>query len=102
MSKSLAQLREQIAFLQREANQLENDVIARIRREVELHGITPEQLFGEPGFAPAERPTAKYADPAGNTWGGRGKRPKWLRTALESGRRLDEFLVKRDTAQQAE
>lgn len=34
---------------------------------------------------------ALYADTNGNTWAGRGKRPQWLREALEAGRSLDEF-----------
>lgn len=37
----------------------------------------------------------KYADQAGNTWGGRGRRPQWVKDALLAGRRLDEFLVKK-------
>ncbi|MES2298680.1 MAG: H-NS family nucleoid-associated regulatory protein [Pseudomonadota bacterium] len=35
----------------------------------------------------------KYADDAGNTWGGRGRRPKWVREMLAIGRPLDDFLV---------
>lgn len=37
----------------------------------------------------------KYRDPAnaGNTYGGRGKRPDWLRKYLEQGRQLEEFAV---------
>lgn len=37
--------------------------------------------------------SVKYRDGAGNTWGGMGKRPQWLRDALTSGRRLEDFLV---------
>ncbi len=29
------------------------------------------------------------------TWSGRGKRPQWLRQALEQGRKLEEFSVAR-------
>lgn len=35
----------------------------------------------------------KYADQAGNTWGGRGPRPQWIRDALAAGRSLDAFLA---------
>ena len=37
----------------------------------------------------------KYRDPANpeNTFGGKGKRPTWLREYIEAGRSLDEFLV---------
>ena len=36
---------------------------------------------------------AKYADGAGNTWSGRGQKPKWIKAALASGKSLDHFLV---------
>ena len=36
----------------------------------------------------------KYRDDDGNTWAGRGARPKWLVGALKKGRKLDSFLVK--------
>lgn len=35
----------------------------------------------------------KYADGAGNTWIGRGPRPKWLNDALASGNKLTDFLA---------
>lgn len=35
----------------------------------------------------------KYADQAGNTWGGRGPRPKWLKDALASGNVLTDLLA---------
>lgn len=41
----------------------------------------------------AGKPAARYRDENGNTWAGRGKRPQWLRNALEAGRTLDEFRV---------
>lgn len=38
---------------------------------------------------------AKYRDPAntGNTYGGRGKRPDWLRKYIDEGRKLEEFAI---------
>jgi DNA-binding protein H-NS len=38
-------------------------------------------------------PKVKYRDEAGNTWTGRGSRPRWLGAALLSGRSIDEFVV---------
>lgn len=37
----------------------------------------------------------RYRDPENpfNTWGGRGKRPKWLAAYLEEGRCLDDFKI---------
>lgn len=34
---------------------------------------------------------AKYADAHGNTWSGKGRRPKWLNDALTAGKTLTEF-----------
>jgi DNA-binding protein H-NS len=37
----------------------------------------------------------KYANPSrpGETWSGRGKRPRWLAAQLSSGRKLDDFRI---------
>jgi hypothetical protein len=35
---------------------------------------------------------AKYADDEGNTWSGRGRQPRWIKTALAAGKSIDEFL----------
>jgi DNA-binding protein H-NS len=41
--------------------------------------------------APANAAT-QYRNPAtGETWGGRGPRPRWLREALDAGRQLEDF-----------
>jgi DNA-binding protein H-NS len=41
----------------------------------------------------------KYRGPGGETWSGRGLRPRWLAAALKGGRKLDDFLIgKRSTA----
>lgn len=39
----------------------------------------------------------KYRNPdnLGETWSGRGKRPRWLAAQLRSGKRLDHFLIRR-------
>src|SRR5436190_10237601 len=37
---------------------------------------------------------AKYRGPAGETWSGRGARPRWLTAALRGGKnKLDDFLI---------
>jgi DNA-binding protein H-NS len=33
----------------------------------------------------------QYKDEAGNTWSGRGRRPEWLKNALQSGKTLDDL-----------
>lgn len=98
MAKSLSSILSQIERLQREAASIQSEVIARIRKEIEKYGLTAEQLFGvtarsakKPKGAAAKAP--KYGDGAGNTWGGMGKRPAWLRQAIDAGKTLEDFLI---------
>jgi DNA-binding protein H-NS len=35
----------------------------------------------------------KYISPEGETWAGRGARPRWLRAFLDAGREISEFAV---------
>lgn len=113
MARTLSKIKEQIAKLQKEADLIQSSVIARIRKEIALHDLTVEHLFGsataagseiakQPRTAAPKAPAtrkkaagkpAKFADDQGNTWGGMGKRPQWIREALEAGRTLEDFLV---------
>jgi DNA-binding protein H-NS len=38
-------------------------------------------------------PNKVYRDQAGNTWSGRGPRPRWLKEALEAGQTLEQLAV---------
>ncbi|WP_157039832.1 H-NS histone family protein, partial [Aquincola tertiaricarbonis] len=92
--KSLADLQAQIEKLQAEANRLREQekagVIARIREAIAAYELTERDLFGttsrvaapKRGRQPKAR-SAAFADGAGNVWGGRGPRPRWLREALQ-------------------
>lgn len=112
MAKSLTQIQRQIEKLQKQVHAVRLAAIVRIRKEMAQHDLTADDLFGPAssistgsgratkGKAKAkvkvkttgDRPP-KYADGSGNTWGGMGKRPTWIRAALEAGRSLEEFLV---------
>jgi DNA-binding protein H-NS len=35
----------------------------------------------------------KYSGPSGETWAGRGARPRWLVAAIKGGKKLDHFLI---------
>jgi DNA-binding protein H-NS len=35
----------------------------------------------------------KYRGPKGETWAGRGARPRWLVAAIKGGKKLDDFLI---------
>ena len=35
----------------------------------------------------------KYRSPSGDTWAGRGAKPRWLVAAIKGGKKLDDFLI---------
>jgi len=57
--------------------------------------VTRGKAAGQKKTAPRKPARIKYRNPANSseTWTGRGKRPIWLRDALERGARLDDFEV---------
>ena len=119
MAKSYAQIQQQIANLQKEAEALKakevGGVIARIKEAIAHYGLTSEDL----GLAPrggrkgaalpasssvkksktkssAAKPTraAKFADGTGKTWSGIGKRPDWFKAAIADGKTPEDLMVK--------
>ena len=122
MAKTLRQIEQQIAKLQREAETVRKKeiggVVERIRTAVGHYGLTPQDVFGKDAgmqgrgrkaraSVPAPAQSArkanprkgqpvpvKYRDEHGNTWAARGNRPRWLVEALKSGKSLEDFAVK--------
>jgi DNA-binding protein H-NS len=37
----------------------------------------------------------KYRSPSGDTWAGRGAKPRWLVAAIKEGKKLDDFLIEK-------
>lgn len=112
MSKTYSQLMKQIDVLRREADEIKRKeiegVVDRIKEAIRVYGLTAGDLglagVRAPKVAKVAKkrgrkagkaaPVAKFRDEAGNTWGGRGPRPAWLRTALQAGKQLSDFAVK--------
>jgi len=85
-NEALCKLRDEIAqllnsraeSLQREINQLTGGASAasRTRRSGTIRKVAP-----------------KYRGPNGETWSGRGLKPRWLTTAMNEGKELQDFLI---------
>ena len=90
-----AALEKQIAEAQRAAKA---DAIAKVKSLMSEYGLTAADLAGKsPATGKAEggkKVAAKYQDPAsGQTWTGRGLKPKWLQAAMASGKSLSDFAL---------
>lgn len=100
---SYKELQDQIAKLQAEAEQVRKNeisaVIVEIRNKMAEFGITLKELGpmakgkGRKKAA-AGTSVAKYRNPStGETWTGKGRRPKWIVEAENQGMSPDAFLI---------
>ena len=116
MTESYQKIQRQIEALQRQADKLRKKeaegVVARIKVAIAHYGLTAQQLglggtskqgrSGAGADSRANSPanfratsgavaSARFADGKGNTWSGRGPRPRWLREAINGGGSIDAF-----------
>jgi DNA-binding protein H-NS len=68
------------------------------KRLLELRAELEKQLAAMDGRAKAKslkgtKVPPKYRSPSGDTWAGRGARPRWLVAAVKGGKKLDDFLI---------
>lgn len=98
---SVRELLEQKAAIERqiaEAQRAERaEAVAKVRSLMAEHGLTMADLNSRASGGKKRsggKVAAKYRNTAtGEVWSGRGLQPKWLRAALASGRRLQDFAV---------
>ncbi len=111
---SLKDLLSQREALDREIEntqkQARSEAIAKIRTLMSEYGLTVADLgskgagkgaakgstkgAAKAGSRSGAKVAVKYRNAAtGDTWSGRGLRPNWLKAALASGRKIDEFAV---------
>lgn len=92
-----AELEKQIAEMQRQER---TDAIAQVRTLMSQYGLSVADLASKANGPKISGPraggkvAAKYRNPAtGDSWSGRGLKPKWLQSALEAGRSLADFAI---------
>lgn len=90
-----AALEKKIADAQRSARA---DAIAKVKALMAEYGLSAADLSGKVALSAkpdgTRKVAAKYRDPAsGQTWTGRGLKPKWLQAALASGKKLEDFAL---------
>jgi DNA-binding protein H-NS len=77
-------------------------IIARVRALMNDHGLTLADLGGiytgksahGKSAATGRKVAAKYRNPVtGESWSGRGLKPKWIQAAISVGKKLEDFAV---------
>ncbi|MBP8144079.1 H-NS histone family protein [Pseudorhodoferax sp.] len=70
--------------------------VAKVKSLMAEYGLTLADLNGRAKGAPKapSRVAPKYRNNAtGETWTGRGLKPKWLQAALNGGAKLEDFII---------
>jgi len=86
--EALMNLREQVdeTLLKRRA-----EIEKQLERFVLVGGA--RVVRGRGSALKGKKVPPKYRSPSGETWAGRGARPRWLVAAIKSGKKLDDFLI---------
>jgi DNA-binding protein H-NS len=63
-----------------------------------IGGERPAHGRGRGSALKGRKVAPKYRGPAGETWAGRGARPRWLVAAIKEGKKLDDFLIDKSAA----
>ena len=68
---------------------------AELEKQLERMGRAVAVVSGRGGGSAlrGRKVPPKYRGPSGETWAGRGARPRWLVAAIRGGRKLDDFLI---------
>lgn len=110
MARTLVQIKNQIAQLEKEAERVkENEVagvVQRIKTAIDFYGLTADDLFGSGAKTATKGRKAaakkvkkspappKYKDKeTGKTWTGHGKRPGWFVKAIEGGMKAEDMAA---------
>jgi DNA-binding protein H-NS len=72
------------------------------KRLLECRAEIEEQLAAIPGQPKSKSSKSlkgrkvppKYRSPSGETWAGRGAKPRWMVEALKKGKKMESFLIK--------
>src|SRR5258705_13964999 len=86
--EQLLQLRDDIGKeLNRKSTELRSQ-LARLGGEI-------ASSRGRGGSLKGKKVPPKYRDTSGNTWAGRGAKPRWLVAAIKEGKKLEDFAIEK-------
>lgn len=101
MAASLQELMAQRAALDQQIEETKSkdrsSAIAKVRALMQEYGLTVADLSGRAKGVPkasGSKVAPKYRNKAtGETWTGRGLKPKWLQAAINGGAKLQDFAI---------
>src|SRR5262249_46261197 len=95
---------EALMDLRKRVDEMLHEHRAKLQQQLERMGafavVTGRRVVvrGRRSVLKGRKVPPKYRDPSGETWAGRGARPRWLVAAIKGGKKLDEFLIDKSSA----
>lgn len=87
---------EALVDLRKNVDKLLSSKLANAKKELQLKLDYLDGIFGGAGRGGRRgkrKIEAKYRGPNGETWAGRGMRPRWLAALIEEGHKIEEFML---------
>jgi DNA-binding protein H-NS len=86
---------EALMDLRRRVDEMLHQRRAELEKQLERMGraIVVVGVRGGRSALRGKKVPPKYRGPSGETWAGRGARPRWLVAAIKGGKKLDDFLI---------
>lgn len=71
------------------------EAVAELEEAAKKMGFSLSELTGASSVRKRSASAPKYANPAdpSQTWTGRGRKPKWMESALKAGKSPDDLLI---------
>ena len=86
---------EALMDLRERVNGLLSERRAELEQQLERMGVVGGRrvVRGRGSALKGRKVPPKYRSPSGETWAGRGARPRWLVAAINRGKTLDDFFI---------
>jgi len=92
---------EALMDLRKRVDETLNERRAELQMQLERMGVVGARVVRGGGSASKGRKVPpKYRSPSGETWAGRGAKPRWLVAAIKGGKKLDDFLIDKSARKQ--
>src|SRR5215831_18213370 len=86
---------EALMDLRKRVDEMLHERRAELQRQLERMAVVGGARVVRGGGSPlrGRKVPPRYRSPSGETWAGRGARPRWLVAAIKRGKKLDDFLI---------
>ena len=95
LEKSAAMTVEALMDLRKRVDEMLLERRAELEKQLERIAVVGGRRIVRGGGSAlkGKKVPPKYRSPSGETWAGRGAKPRWLVAAIKGGKRLDDFLI---------